>query len=570
MVSLASSVHAGPRTFALLVGSGISASAGVPSGRELMVDLVRRLALLHREDAEPDLMTWYRQRFGSEPDYSGVLAQLAPSEGDRRNLLASFFVPTEQDREEGQKVPTRAHHAIAALVAGGSVRVIVTTNFDRLLEAALADAETDPIVVSSPDHASGALPVTHSPCTIIKVHGDYLSTELKNTQQELATFDESIDRLLDEVFDQYGLVVCGWSGSSDTALRRAILRAPSRRFATYWMHRGNIAPEAEEIITHRSAIAVQIPDADTAMEELVEMVRALSEAVDQSPVDTAVAVSRLKRYLSDPTHRIRLRDLVIGETDAVIDQIRDLPMATPPDRQGYTDQMARYEHAAATLMQLLAVGAFFSDHDDHDQLWVQRIDRLAARPLQRSCNPALLEMQQYPTLLAMYALGVGAFAAGRINPIVRVLAEVSVGEDSYSAPIAFAVNDGTVLGKTMEALHGLERLANRGADRLLGVLRPVMSDIAPEPERQEDVFDQVTYLIGIAYVAHFGRVGPAPRVTRPSYRTGRSPRTSVERHSRVLVDAGLFNSNENLAATGNAYCEQLQQEFPALFNWFPI
>ena len=163
-------------------------------------------------------MAWYRQRFGTEPDYSGVLAQLAPSEGDRRNLLASFFVPTEQEREDGQKVPTRAHHAIAALVAGGFVSVIATTNFDRLLEAALADAAIDPTVVSSPDHASGALPMTHSPCTIIKVHGDYLSTELKNTEEELANFDESIDRLLGDLFDQYGLIVCGWSGSSDTAL----------------------------------------------------------------------------------------------------------------------------------------------------------------------------------------------------------------------------------------------------------------------------------------------------------------------------------------------------------------
>ena len=570
MVSLASSVHAGPRTLALLVGSGISASAGVPIGRELMVDLVRRLAVLHGEDPGPDLVAWYRKRFGTEPDYSGVLAQLAPSEGDRRNLLASFFVPTEQDREEARKVPTRAHHAIAALVAGGFVRVIVTTNFDRLLEAALADVKIDPTVVSSPDHASGALPITHSPCTIVKVHGDYLSTKLKNTEAELAHFDESIDRLLDEVFDQYGLIVCGWSGSSDVALRKAILRASSRRFATYWMHRGHVAAEAEEIITHRRAIAIQIPDADTAMEELVEMVHALSETMDQSPRGTAVAVSRLKRYLPDPAHRIRLRDLVIGETDAVIDQIRDLPIATPPDRQGYIDQMARYEHATATLMQLLAVGAYFSDHDDHDQLWVRCIDRLAAGPRPRSDDRALLEMQQYPTLLAMYAIGVGAFAAGRIDPIARVLGEVSVREGSHSEPVAFAVNDGSVLGSAMQALHGLEPLANRGPDRLLGVLRPVMSDIAPEPERQEDHFDQVTYLIGIAYVAYFGSVGPAPRVTRRSYGSDRSPRTSVERYGQVLVEAGVFDSHENLMATGDTYREQLQRYPSAPFSRFVV
>lgn len=91
MVSLASSVHAGPLTFALLVGSGISVDAGVPSGWNLMVDLVRRLAAAHGENPEPDPISWYRQRFDNEPDYSGVLVELAPSPGDRRSLLASYF-----------------------------------------------------------------------------------------------------------------------------------------------------------------------------------------------------------------------------------------------------------------------------------------------------------------------------------------------------------------------------------------------------------------------------------------------------------------------------------------------
>ena len=80
--------------------------------------------------------------------------------------------------------------------------------------------------MSSPEHAAGALPIVHSKCTIIKVHGDYLSPDLKNTVDELAGYDESIDRLLDEVFDQYGLIVCGWSARWDTALRKRDLEIP--------------------------------------------------------------------------------------------------------------------------------------------------------------------------------------------------------------------------------------------------------------------------------------------------------------------------------------------------------
>ena len=83
MVSLASSVHAGPGTFALLLGSGISVSAGVPSGWGVMIELIRRLAVLHNQDAGDDPVAWYREQVGGEPDYSTIIEDSWP----RRRLL---------------------------------------------------------------------------------------------------------------------------------------------------------------------------------------------------------------------------------------------------------------------------------------------------------------------------------------------------------------------------------------------------------------------------------------------------------------------------------------------------
>ena len=75
MVSLASSVHAGPSAFALLLGSGISTGSGVLSGWEMTIDLIRRLAVLQGQDPGDDPVCWYRERFGGEPDYSDVLQE---------------------------------------------------------------------------------------------------------------------------------------------------------------------------------------------------------------------------------------------------------------------------------------------------------------------------------------------------------------------------------------------------------------------------------------------------------------------------------------------------------------
>ena len=254
VAALVSSLHAGPGTIALLVGSGISRSAEVPTGWEVAVDLLRRLAVAAGEDAEDDPVAWFAGRTGIDPDYSRILNELAPSAADRRNLLQQYFEPTQEERERGAKGPTAAHQAIAELVADRYIRVIVTTNFDRLLERALADAGVEASVVSSPAAAAGMIPLAHSRCTLIKVHGDYLSPDLKNTVEELGSYDPVLDGLLDQVFDQYGLVVCGWSAEWDTALRNAVLRAPGRRYASYWTHRGQLSGHAAAIVAHKAAI----------------------------------------------------------------------------------------------------------------------------------------------------------------------------------------------------------------------------------------------------------------------------------------------------------------------------
>ena len=77
--------------------------------------------------------------------------------------------------------------------------------------------------------------------------------------------------------------------------------------------------------------------------------------------------------------------------------------------------MATHEQAMSTTMKLLTVGAFFSDTAEHDRLWVSCIERFATRAQQQSGLTVLIEMQQYPTLLALYALALGSLAANRVT-----------------------------------------------------------------------------------------------------------------------------------------------------------
>ncbi|MXZ79175.1 MAG: hypothetical protein F4Z06_13010 [Acidimicrobiia bacterium] len=564
LVSLASSIHAGPKTFALLIGSGVSASSGVPTGWDVTLDLIRRLAVLQGEDAGDNPVAWYREQVGGEPDYSALLIELAPSPVDRRNLLEPYFEPTDDERADGLKLPTNAHNSIAKLVADGFVKVIVTANFDRLLEAALTEAGVQPKVVSSPDHAAGTLPLAHSRCSIIKVHGDYLSPDLKNTVDELERYDPAIDQLLDEVFDQYGLLVCGWSGKWDPALRNAILRSPGRRFATYWLHRDPIEPEAQEIASHRDAICISIQDADGAFGSLADMVDALTGAADQRPQDTAFAVAQLKKYLPDSAHRIKLHDLLLSETNDAIDQFSDLPMEGEFGDPEYAGRMKVYEEATAKPLKLLATGAFFSDSDKHDELWARCVQLLATRKLATAGMGTMLSMQQYPTVLALYAIALGAVASDRLEPIALALGTIRIQDSGQDLPVGVLASSWEVLDRD-RVKRSIEELAHTStpiSDHLLGVLHPAMSEIIRDQEHLEDLFDEVEYLLGLSYASHYDHGhGPTGRMSWRSRFGHNFPGSVVDRHSALLVGKGVFRDNGRLSEIREIYDESIRQAY---------
>jgi NAD-dependent SIR2 family protein deacetylase len=93
----------------------------------------------------------------------------------------------------GEKQPSAAHVAIAQLVAAGYVRVILTTNFDHLIEQALDQVGIRPVVISTAAAASGASPMQHNAITLIKLHGDYVDPNIRNTEEELSAYSHPMN-----------------------------------------------------------------------------------------------------------------------------------------------------------------------------------------------------------------------------------------------------------------------------------------------------------------------------------------------------------------------------------------
>jgi hypothetical protein len=498
IITLAFSMHANKGVYAVLLGSGVSRTAGIPTGWEVVEDLIRRVAHLHGEECAPDPRTWFRNKFGEEPNYSKLLAQLAKTPPERNQILRSYFEAGEEDREQGRKVPTPAHHAIAGLVASGHVRVIVTTNFDRLMEAALEAAGVSPSVIDTPDKIEGAMPLVHTPCTVIKLHGDYMDIRIKNTPEELEKYDPQMDKVLDRVLDEYGLVVCGWSADYDMALEEAIARCPSHRFATYWAHLSEPKDTAKRLINLRRAEKIRIEGADSFFQALAEKVAALEEFDRPHPMSVKMAVATEKKYLEDEKYRIRLHDLVTDETDRLLEAIspEHFP-ADPPERQS---RVPRYEAAAEIMLGLIATGCFWSDL--HRELWSQVIRRVANPPRGYTGSIAWEGIRWYPALLLIYAGGVTSVAAQRWGNLAALLkkTEISAPSQGRRGPASTVIYPGSVFESGVEDyLPDLRRDQLAVSKHLHRVLRHPLADTIPHDSDYLAHFCTFEYLLALTH-----------------------------------------------------------------------
>jgi hypothetical protein len=495
IISAAFAVESSPGAYALLLGSGVSRASGVPTGWEVVLDLIERVAALEGDDTAGEPENWYAQRYGATPDYSVLLEQLASAPADRQQLLRAYFEPTPEELEQGLKVPTAAHHAIARLVASGRIKVVVTTNFDRLLERALDAVGVVPTVIATPDAAEGALPMAHVPCTIIKVHGDYLDARIRNTIGELSEYDERIDKLLDRVFDEYGLVVCGWSADWDAALVAAIERCPTHRFTTYWAARSDPGDRAGDLIALRRATSVQIDSADAFFAELEEKVTALHDLGDVHPESAAIAVAAAKRYLPNDQHRIRLHDLLFNEAA----RAEQTPTPLGGSQDEYLQLVAEHEHVCDTLAHLMATVSYWATPD---QLKLVRgvLDRLAARwgePVGGS--GAFVSLRDYPLTIALYAAGLGALAADDLTKLARLLGEGTAMRRTrrISRLRAAAVNS-TLESDWMQPREGQRRFTPVN-DHLHNVLREPLRELISQDAVYTGLWDRLEYLITLAW-----------------------------------------------------------------------
>lgn len=482
LLSLAFSLQSNHGVYAVLLGSGISRSAGIPTGWDVVLDLARKLASMVGEDVKDAPEVWYKAKYGRDPDYSELLDALCKTASERQQLLRAYFEASEEERDQGLKQPTTAHRAIAKLMANGYIRVALTTNFDRLLERAIEDEGVSPVVISTADSIEGAIPLAHQRCCVIKLHGDYLDTRIRNTPTEVAEYDPRCDKLLDQIFDQFGLIVCGWSAQWDVALRAAIERTASRRYTMYWASHGVLKDDAERLVGARGGVALPIADADSFFTKLADLVEAIDAAKTPHPASLTALVALTKRYLSDSRFAIPLSDLLHEEVEAARAQI-DKITANAAQSQIVFDDLFRSYRGAIARVQVMLIHGCANGVPEHHRLWSNAIQRLGVMEF-KSGFSLKDGIRMYPAVVLLYSAGLAALATGRVGTAADLLTKPLRRDPNEVKPLL----SGSFWGEMSEFIKQMKEYSNRHvpkSEHLFVEVREPLRRYAPDDDMYE-------------------------------------------------------------------------------------
>ena len=293
------------------LGAGTSASAGLPTALDMIWEFKRVLFVSQNRQgsqqagadlSQPtvrDRIAAYIASLGGMPsigapdEYAALFETAYPSEADRHAFL---------DAKMAGAKPSYGHMALATLMRAQLVRLVWTTNFDALVADSCAKvfdttSALTTATLDSVDLARQAITDERWPIEI-KLHGDFRSRRLKNTDDELRHQDTHLRRLLVEACQRCGLIVVGYSGRDDSvmdALDDAMERPTAFPCGLFWLHRGEgpPLPRVTELLARGAsrgieAALVSVENFDEILRDLIRLI----PDIDTSALDDFATARR--------------------------------------------------------------------------------------------------------------------------------------------------------------------------------------------------------------------------------------------------------------------------------------
>ena len=295
-----------PQNFAWFLGAGASRSAGLPTATDIIWDLKRQHYCreenqeIQRQDIQNEAVRTRIQSFmdargfpeqWADDEYATYFEKIFGMDRKRQRLYLRAFLSEEKvSLSVGNRV-------LGALIACNLSKVVFTTNFDSVVEKAVAEVGERAIAafhLEGSHAANEALNNEEFPI-FCKLHGDFRYDSIKNLSVDLAQQNEELAACLVNAGKRFGFVVAGYSGRDASVMRvlRSVLDGGNAfPHGLFWTGlKGNAMPPAVEQLLHEAEGAgvnaryVEIETFDTLMLRLWRN-------LDQKPADLNAKVHK--------------------------------------------------------------------------------------------------------------------------------------------------------------------------------------------------------------------------------------------------------------------------------------
>ncbi len=213
--------------YTLFLGAGASVTSGIPERSELISEWEKEI-YCHTKDIPISQLKNNDNALGKwkSNEYPKWLSTLK-EDLNQTSEYGVLFQYTRKTKEERQmfieqlfadRIPSPGYMYLAGLINAGKFNRILTTNFDDLLTDALVKYYGIKPINCAFDSAVTSFSNTSLRPKIIKLHGDFLYENIRNTDDELVTLGKNMEDKMIEMCEDRGLIVVGYSGDDESVM----------------------------------------------------------------------------------------------------------------------------------------------------------------------------------------------------------------------------------------------------------------------------------------------------------------------------------------------------------------
>ena len=196
--------------FCFLIGAGASMSSGIPSG----ADLARKWIQEIEEDCGKDDFAKWKNKVGISEDNVG---EFYPQIYEKRfGHIPESGYDCIRHYMEG-KEPSLGYLILANIMVREKHNVVITTNFDNLLEDAIRTYTKEKPFIAGHEALAGYVPKRSDRPIILKVHRDLFFHPFSD-REHTGTIQKAWEDILDRFLSDYFLIVLGYGGNDESLM----------------------------------------------------------------------------------------------------------------------------------------------------------------------------------------------------------------------------------------------------------------------------------------------------------------------------------------------------------------